>query len=223
MATTSDMLKRVQFQRQALDRRIEKGEALNTHLQRLTNLEKLVQDFSGTQAAIQQDPRYTGEGKAQQHATAAQQFTASLAWLWDLPNVLEEASHRLKNLLTTKPKPPVGNDILAFLREQEIRSAYRGKKQSDIDAAYGQAIARGDEETVRALVLAPGGSLVTPAIQEETERLQAKVTNPAAFQALAELTEIRGLAEELVKQFDAWLRGLGANPQDSASVVRKVA
>jgi hypothetical protein len=36
------------------------------------------------------------------------------------------------------------------------------------------------------------------------------------------LTEIRGLAEELVKQFDAWLRGLGADPSNKAAVVSKM-
>src|SRR5688572_1117671 len=118
--TTSDMLKRVRLQHQMLDKRTEKGEALSTHIQRLADLEKLLNDFISKQSAIQQDLRYSSEGKIQQHAKAAQEFAASLGWLWDLPNVLEEAGQRLKNLLGTKPKQTVGNEVLAFLREQEI-------------------------------------------------------------------------------------------------------
>ena len=113
---------------------------------------------------------------------------------------------------------PLG-EALRQLREDLIEK--QGGKET-ITPAELMAI-EGHAEVVSALTFAPGGSLVSTAFQAKTERLQSQQANPAAFQALEELGEIRGLTESLASQLSDRLRQLGADPSNKASVVVKAA
>jgi hypothetical protein len=74
-------------------------------------------------------------------------------------------------------------------------------------------------------MFAPGGSLVSPSVQEDIETQQAKATNPEAFRKLEDLKMLRQELGILAEQTRQWLRGVGADPskKPSADVGKPIA
>lgn len=161
---------------------------------------------------ITKDPHLTEAGKRDQLAKVATKTANDLA-VRGLDSAAGETGTvktRLEKLLFT-PQDPQGDPMMNYLREREIRDMFRGKPQQDIDAAYVQALKRGDEETRRALFNPPGGPLVTPDIRIRVEHEHAKTTNPMEYQKLESVTVLQTVFSALADHTAQALKSMGAN------------
>ena len=218
---TKDMAQRVRLSLEALTKRGLDSEVRKTLHRALKGLQRVIEDMDQQEVLIGQDPRLTIEGRKECLATVVLQKVRDLSWLGILLRDTDAAYDRLHRILFTGPKKAEKDEVLAFLREQEIRAKYKWLQQSAIDLAYRQAVEQGNDETVGALIFAPGGSLVTPSIQEDIETQQAKATNPEAFRKLDDLKLLRQELGILAEQTRQWLRGVGADPSKPSADVSK--
>lgn len=222
--TTKDMAQRVQLSLDALTKRGIDSEVRKTLHRALKGLQRVIEEMGQQEVLISQDPRLTCEGRKECLATVILQKVRELSWLKIILRDADSAYDRLQRLLFTGPKKREGNEVLAFLREQGIRAKYKGLPQKEIDQAYEQAVEQGNDEVVRALIFALGGSLVSPSIQKDIEKKQAKALSPEGFRKLDDLKLLREELGSLTDQTAQWLRGLGddwSNP--SAEVSKSIA
>jgi hypothetical protein len=201
-----------------LDRRDRKGSVVVNHIDRLKVLAVQLRDFSGQQSGVQHKAGLTTEEKVHDHAVLAQRFAVELGYLWGLPATLAAAIEETRRELFTGTKRTANR---SEAREREIRDNIKMKTQTEINDFYGHAIQAGRDEQVLALTTGPLGSLVSPATQHAVEELQAKERHPEGFAMLDDLVEVHGLTVELVRVLTAWLKGLGADAANQASVVMK--
>lgn len=218
---TKDMAQRVQLRLEALTKRGLDSEVRRTLHRALKGLQRVIEDMGQQEVLIGQDPRLTTEGRKECLATVVLQKVRDLFWLGVLLRDAESAYDRLHRILFTGPKKAEKDEVLAFLREQEIRAKYKWLQQSEIDLAYRQAVEQGNDEVVRTLVFAPGGSLVSPSVQEDIETQQAKTTNPEAFRKLEDLKMLRQELGILAEQTWQWLRSVGAGSFNSSADIGK--
>src|SRR5215208_4122725 len=122
MATsTKDMHKRIQLALASVAQHGIGSDVQEKLLGALTGLLRSVDEMANNESLIAVDPRLTFEGRAERLATVAQAQVAKLSWLGTLLTEAEAAQDRLEKLLFTKGERPKGNEVLQFLREQEIR------------------------------------------------------------------------------------------------------
>lgn len=215
------MAGRVQLRLEALTKRGIDSEVRKTLHRALKGLQRVIEDMGQQEVLIGQDPRLTIEGRKECLAAVVLQKVRDLSWLGVLLRDTDTAYDRLHRILFTGPKKAEKEEVLAFLRQQEIRAKYKWLQQSEIDLAYRQAVEQGNDEVVRTLVFAPGGSLVSPSVQEDVETQQAKATNPEAFRKLEDLKMLRQELGILAEQTRQWLHGVGADPSNSSADVSK--
>ncbi len=215
------MAQRVRLSLEALTKRGLDSEVRKTLQRALKGLQRVIEDMGQQEVLIGQDPRLTIEGRKECLATVVLQKVRDLTWLGILLRDAETAYDRLHRILFMGPKKAEKDEVLAFLREQEIRAKYKWLQQSAIDLAYRQAVEQGNDEIVGALIFAPGGSLVSPSVQEDIESQQAKATNPDAFRKLEDLQMLRQELGILAEQTRQWLRSIGADPSNSSADVGK--
>lgn len=219
--TTKDMLQEVRLRLEALTKLGIDTEGRKTLHRALKGLQRVIEDMEQQEVVIGQDPRLTGEGRKECLTTVVLQKVRDLSWLGVLLRDADTAYDRLHRILFTVPKKIQRDEVLAFLREQEIRAKFKWLQQSEIDLAYRQAVEQGNDEIVGALIFAPGGSLVSPSIQDDIERQKAKAINPEGFRKLDDLQILRQELAILAKQTREWLRGLGADSLNASVDVSK--
>lgn len=218
---TKDMAQRVQLSLEALTKRGIDSEVLKTLHRALKGLQRVIEEIGQQEGLIGQDPRLTCEGRKECLAMVILEKVRELSWLGIILRDADVAYDRLQRLLFTGPKKAEGNEVLAFLRERDIRAKYNGVPQDEIDRAYKQAVKQGDDEVVRALIFAIGGSLVSRSIQEDTEKKHAKAKNPEGFRKLDDLKMLRQEIATLTDQTAQWLRRLGDDSPNSLANVNK--
>jgi hypothetical protein len=219
--TTNDLKQQVRLKLEALTKQGIDTEVRKTLHRALKGLQRVIEDMEQQEVLIGQDPRLTGEGRKECLATVVLQKVRNLSWLGVLLRDADTAYDRLHRILFTDPKKTQRDEVLAFLREQEIRAKYKWLKQSEIDLAYRQAVEQGNDEIVGALIFAPGGSLVSPSIQDDIDRQKAKAINPEGLRKLDDLQILRQELGILAKQTREWLRGLGADSSNASVDVSK--
>jgi hypothetical protein len=221
--TTYDMTGFVRTSLAVIDsRRGKDSECWVRYRQDIDSLGLAVDDFAKQETAIRADIALSERGKIARLVAAAQKKSVELGWWWKKPGELAAAEERLTNLLYAGNKRPAGDPVLQFLREREIRDALKGKKQSEIDSLYYNAVANRQEETLRAMIDAPGGPMPSDGAQAQVAEQQARSSNPGAFRALGELGDIRVLLDLMVARAAKWLQALGASLANGSDVVQRV-
>jgi hypothetical protein len=183
----------------------------------LTKLSTGLDMHAAGEARIEADRRLSPEGKRQAVAKLARDL--DVQWLRTLQDDVAKALARIGKLLFSPLPDPKGDvpSLLAFLREQEIRSRYEGAKTTEIDLAYANAVERSDIETQRALLLAPGGSLVTEKVREQLADEHARRTHPEAYAEWQNLQQTQAHVARLEQQLETWATGLGAELPSQAA------
>ena len=102
------------------------------------------------------------------------------------------------------------------MREQEIRNT-TGKAQAD--AEFLKALESDDLETARALLDAPGGSMIADEIRRRGEEAYAKRTNPDGWDKMQYIEFLRENLSVLSQQVAQWLKHLGASVEAIQGVV----
>jgi len=121
---------------------------------------------------------------------------------------------RLHALLYAPPKSE-HDPAMAFLRAQEIRSAYKDKPPHERDAAFLKAMEDGQHEIARALVGGPLGSLVSAEFQQRVEQEHAARTQPLVYENYQQFISLK---EHLDSLHDHATRALNAMSADAPTM-----
>jgi hypothetical protein len=166
---------------------------------------------------IRDDTSLSAVGQRQRLAELAKK--TDLSFLASKRTETEADVARLRTLLVAVPRP-TGDPVLTFLREQELRSAFKDKPQHAIAAAYHKAVAAGQHELVRALTEGPAGSLVEADFKTRVEIEHAETAQPAVF---ANYEEAQNLQEHLNSLETHATRVLAELPDSIPAPARAVA
>lgn len=182
---------------------------LNVKLAAYKKLDPVVARVAADIEAVQKNTSLSNDG--QQKAIAALGTKAVPAFEW-LARMRDQAiaaytamTHTLLDPLTTKPQ---GDPILIFLREQELR---RTIPRDNSDTLFLRALETDDLETCRALLDAPGRSVITDEIQQRGEEEYAKRTNAPVYAKRESKELLRDELMMLAGVIASWLLSLGAD------------
>lgn len=211
---TQNMALRIRISLETLNAKGIDSETRKTFHRALKGLHRAIEDMREDEISIRLDSRLSCEARTECLATTVLEKVQELSWVWLLLRDADLAHDRLYRRLFPEPAKARGNPVIAFLREQEIRSTHMRLPQCEIDSAYRHAITQGNDEVVRALTFALTGSLVSPAIREQIEKQQALSVNPEGFKKLEDLQLLRQELGLLADEIRQWLHSLGARPSN---------
>lgn len=209
---TSDMAQRIQRRLEAVTAQGLDSDVRKTLHRAIKGLQRAVEHLGQQEVMIAQDPRLTEEGRKACLATVVLQQVRDLSWLGTLLREAEAAYDRLYRLLFPGPQKAVGDAVLAYLQEQEIRTRCMRLQQRERTLVYRQAVAQGNEEIIRALAGGPGEALVPPSMQEAIAREHVQASNPEAYKRLEDLQLLCRELGIVAEQTRDWLRDLGTEP-----------
>lgn len=197
-------------------------EDLNQWLALNARVNKQVSElWEGDIQRVLKDRALSPEGKVQKLATLAERITPDFSFLGNVLQQADAARDRLTKLLydpiTAKPK---GNEIVIFLREQEIRQALRSASASERQAKFLLALEADDLETSRALLDWPGGPMISADIRRRGEEAYARRVNAPAWEKLQAVEYMREHLASLATQTGQWLMSLGATPERVQKAVK---
>jgi hypothetical protein len=165
------------------------------------------------------DTTLTAEGRQKKFHAMVERIMKEVAPLVAKPlDEVKGAMKRLPHLMfdPITAKPPKGDPMVTFLREQELRGRI---PKDDASKAYLLALEKDDLETARAILDAPGAPWITADIRRRGEEDYAKRTNPAAWAQFQSLDYYQQHLESLAEQVRGWFLALGATPESVQSVL----
>ena len=181
-----------------------------------------VRDLAGPIIAeveqIVSDPKLTDQEKTDKLLAVGPRVGSQFKNVGIALNEAYQATARLErlllDLLTAKP---AGNELVTFLREQEIRQAI-GKKRAG--AAFFDALGKGDTETVRAILDWPGGPVFPEEIRRRGMALFSERTQPDIWPKVQFVDALRLRLTALASDVARWLFELGASPESVQAATR---
>ena len=182
---------------------------LNLKFTALKKLDPAVLKVAADIDAVQKNTSLSHDGQQKAIAAIGTKSVPSFEWLARMRdaavNGYDEHTRTLLDPLTAKP---TGDPILIFLREQELR---QGIPRDKADTLFLLALETDDLETCRALLDAPGRSMITDDIRERGQDQYAQRTNPTVYVQRASKELLRDELEMLVGVIRSWLLSLGAD------------
>jgi hypothetical protein len=178
----------------------------------LQKLDELVRPVATQVEKIFGNAYLTDEGKQEAAMKIGSSTVDSFKNVGIVLNQADTAKTRLETMLfgpLTEP-PTKGHEILNEMRAQELR---RMIGQKDASANFFAACDRGDTETTRALLNAPGPSWLTEEVQRRGRESYAGRVNPEGLEQLKYVEVLRDNLSTLSQQVALWLRSLGASPE----------
>lgn len=215
--TTSDLAQRVQRRLEAVTAQGLDSDVRKALHRALKGLQRAIEDLGQQEVKISQDSRLTEEGRKACLATVVLQQVRDLSWLGTLLREAEAAYDRLYRILFPGPQKAAGDAVLAYLREQEIRTRCMKLQQRERTLVYRQAVAQGKEEIIRALAGWPGEVLVPPSMQESIAREHVMASHPEAYKRLEDLHLLCHELGIVAEQTRDWLRDLGTEPSPAVN------
>jgi hypothetical protein len=186
---------------------------LERWLEIVQRAEAQAQAWSQRESAIMRNVKLSNEGRKDAKATLADEARKESKWLGDKRAQIVEARSRLRELVLDTARPKGADPLISFLREQEIRSAYRGRPQVDRDVAFLGAAERLDAETMRALLDVPGtGAGVSDEARRRGEASYGQRKNPEAWGRIQELDVLLDHVASVAEQLGRVLLTMGADP-----------
>lgn len=208
-----------------VDRLLEDPERRDVLRAVLTRLDKVAASSESEESKIKQDARLWPEGQRAQLKDLASKKADELKFFQDELVKINTSYQFMSDSLFTdtgqaqldraydrQPVPLEENPVLAFLRQQEIRTDWKLKSQPERDAEYLRAVQAGDREIVKALSSAPGHPVVTPSLKVRADYHYAEQNFPAAFKNFGQISALREQLKGLSDLTTKWLDGLGAQP-----------
>jgi len=170
-----------------------------------------LEPFQTKEKAILANRSLSSEGQQQQVAKLSEDLLANLAWFRHVLQDLEaELAQQRTDLFTVEVT--VKDDLLRYHRLREIRDRMAGLNQAERDVAYLTASQQDQAETLLALQDAPGGSWVTPDIQQRADTERAKHQQPDLFNAYTQNELLHEHLHSLADHLAAMLRSYGTPP-----------
>ncbi len=184
----------------------------------LVKVEQLINSVAVEVNGVMNDLTLTQQGQLERLAKIGPRVCNNFSNIGIVLNQADQAKARLEKVLYGPPtQAPGGNEIVEFLKQQEIRSMI-GK--GNANAEFLKAVERDDVETTVALLAWPGGSPITDDIKGGAEKSYATRTNPGALEKLKFVEYLHEHVSVLAEQISQWLIHLGAAPESVQKAVR---
>jgi hypothetical protein len=216
MVTIEQVQARVKQDRVNLPQRVENPAMQATLHAAYDRLETQFNGFRDQLAKIVVDPRLSPEGQRMKRVELATKWLEELKWLATQVVDATAAVARLRALafalppIITKrdPRDQCARDLFIVLRYVDQDQAARDIR---FLKAY-QAEGGPDVETIQAMLDAPGGSLVSPEMQDRAQRQYAEQTKPDLLHTLEQTKGMLDLLQGPADHVQRWLTGLGVKP-----------
>jgi hypothetical protein len=178
----------------------------------LQKLDELVRPVAAEVDRITNDRTLSEEGKKTKLMAVGPRVVGNFVNMGIVLNQADQAKARLEKMLFGPLIEPStkGNEILNEMRAQELRQMIG---QKDASANFLAACDRGDTETTRAILLAPGPAWLTEEVQRRGRASYAQRTNPEGLEKLKFVQFLQENLSALSQQVALWLRSLGASPE----------
>ena len=168
--------------------------------------------------AVMNDLTLTQQGQLQKRAKIGPRVVGNFSNLGVVLNQADQAKARLERVLFDPlTQPATGNEVVKFLKDQELR---RTIGKGEAAAEFLKAVERGDVDTCRALLTAPGPSWVSDEILQRGKAAYAENVNHAGWEKLQYVEYLREHLSSLAGQVAQWLLHLGATPESIQAVVK---
>ncbi|WP_447979026.1 hypothetical protein [Candidatus Nitrospira bockiana] len=156
---------------------------------RLERVERVMIDFEKERRRIDEDPRYSSVGQLEAKEKLVQ------ATIKELDQIRSDARHYPDQISQVERQmqidPQDDNPVLAFIREQEIRSQLRGMDPLEVERLYKEAARGGDIEFMRAVERAPRAfPIVKPDLIQEGQTILRQARFPELTKKVQELRRI---------------------------------
>ena len=179
-----------------------------------------VEELQVAEQGILRDRTTSDEGKMNALAVLVEK---SVEKFRSLGKQIEQASTSLREherqLFGGLIDPPQETEIKHLTREiraSEIRAAHEG---DTYDAVFVQALEQGNLEVARALLDAPGGSLVSAEVLERGKVAYAQRTNKALYEKWQSVERRREHLQGIANFIAQVLRRMGAGPENVAAAL----
>jgi len=179
-------------------------------------------------SAMQQEERkiatnadLSAAGQTKAMIELAQATVKRLAFLGQRAKTVGQAYDAEHADLLALPPAPKGEPVVAYLREQEVRTYLRSLTLSQVMTAYIKAVENGDNETIRAIKLSPGAPLIDASFIERVDIEQGQLTKTARWTRLQSLEARRDGLRSLNDQVQAMLGGYGKEPTFPTPPIRQ--
>lgn len=191
--------------------RIANDDLRDVYLGDLRKVTDILEAHAVQENAISVDTNLSDAGQQAKIVELAKETLKKLRFLLSKADDTAGAYNRLEALLLAVPDAPKNqNELITYLREQEIRTWLRSLSAPDRMQKYQLAVQQENAETIRALRLAPGEPLIAKDIQDRFDREHLERTKPQEMLRLHSLGVIRDELHALAVQLFRWLQGYGA-------------
>ena len=177
-------------------------------IQRLTDLlEVIYESATAKRAAIEVNSKLTTEGKSEAREELKLELKKKRqGWLATLKPLDDQISQLEKGMVLSPHRP---DDVVAALREMEVRSAVRKWDPVDIEAGYKKAAQLGDDLFVLAIENSPVPFKLKDDLVEATKLARLERKFPADAAKLADLVLGRKNLHSALRSVESNFRALG--------------
>lgn len=185
---------------------------INARNKTLVAILDTVESFEKREKTIVANRALSDEGKRQQLTNmgteALKQFPGLLSSMRNLKDSIGQLKRKMFTIELQK-----GNEVVAFLRQQEIRSGYLEANANERDTAFLLASERLDDESMVAFIDAPGEPMVSDETKGRAFEARAKKLFPEDFKVYSQQLMLQEVLAMILGSIAKWIAGLGVPPE----------
>ena len=185
---------------------------INARNKTLATVLETVESFEKREKTIVANRSLSDEGKRQQLTNMATEALNQFPGLLSSMRHLHDSLGQLRRKMFTIELPK-NNEVVAFLRQQEIRGGYLEANANERDTAFLLASERLDDEAMVAFLDAPGGPMVSDETKDRAFEARAKKLFPEDFKVYSQQLMLQEVLEMILNSIAKWIAGLGVPPE----------
>lgn len=196
------LLSRIETDLSESGRRITNPDLRATWTSQLTQAATRVRTYLPVHQHIEADARLSAAGKQAKLADLAAKERGEWGSLETTRGHITDNLTQRRARLYSLPAMPDGNEVVHYLKQQEVRAAIRALPEGQRKVRMADAVKRGDGLIIRAMLEDPYGELNDRAYFDRLQQEHLERTQPAAFQELRALEELKTHLDVLVQLVD---------------------
>jgi len=177
----------------------------------LDQVDLLLAELAMAEEAVSTNERLSSVGKTEEMSRIVADIHKRLSFVQKKSSERRDAFESEKAVIFSVPKP-VGDAVVAFLREAEVRSRVRALSMDDRMRLYLDAVQRGQSLVVRAIKDADatlGEVLLDPSFIERVDREAVELGQPERWARLQTLEKCAAWLQTLAGAIDGLMSGYG--------------
>lgn len=207
---------RLQHDLQATHNREMETDTVNQLREQQTKALATVERLIPKRDAIVNDRSLSDAGQRAKIAALATDFMPEFA---HLERVEDRLGKDIANTSIFTVKPPISDAVVRQLRNQETRNGLRGLTQNEQDVQFLRAAELDQDETLDAMLDAPGGPLVTADMTRRALDARAQRLHPQAYAQHQQNVLLRDAVKGLLEHVALTLVSMGVDPQKIAKTL----